>query len=115
MKGNGGVLSTAEDMYKWHVALLGEKILSEYAKQSFYKKHMREGVNASSFYGYGWAIFPTSRDTELIAHNGGNGIFFADFLSYLDEKVTIIILTNEAGRSNDMIASDIARIIFKQD
>jgi len=115
LKGNGGILSTAEDMYKWHLALLNEKILSENAKQSFYKKHIREGVNASSFYSYGWAVFPTSRNTELIAHNGSNGVFFADFLRYLDEKVTIIIMTNEADRLNERLTSQIASIIFNQE
>lgn len=31
--GNGGILSTAEDMYKWHKALMTEKILSNAAKE----------------------------------------------------------------------------------
>ena len=28
LKGNGGILSTTEDLYKWHIALLTDKILS---------------------------------------------------------------------------------------
>jgi CubicO group peptidase (beta-lactamase class C family) len=40
-------------------------------------RHVQEGENADSYYGYGWAIFQTPRNTRLIAHNGGNSIFAA--------------------------------------
>jgi len=114
LKGNGGILSTTEDLYKWHLALLGNTILSSEAKKKYYTKHIKEGNNASSHYGYGWAIFPTPRNTELIAHNGGNGIFFADFWRYLAEDITIIILTNKSTNYSEVIASQIAGLILKE-
>ncbi|MCD2259199.1 serine hydrolase domain-containing protein [Psychroserpens luteolus] len=113
LKGNGGILSTVEDMYKWHQALLGNTILSQASKSKMYTKHIEEGQGAQSHYGYGWAIFPTPRNTELIAHNGGNGIFFADFWRYLDEDITIIMMTNHANRGYDMLTSQLAGIILK--
>ena len=33
LKGNGGILSTVEDLYKWHLALLNDRILSSEAKK----------------------------------------------------------------------------------
>ena len=113
LKGNGGILSSVEDLYKWHLALLGEKILSNKAKDKYYKPYIKEGENSNSFYAYGWAIFPTSRGTKLITHNGGNGIFFADFWRYLEEQVTVIVLTNNSNSYNEIIASQIAAIILK--
>ncbi len=115
LKGNGGILSTTGDMYKWHRALLGNGVLSETSKSKMYSKHIREGEDAQSYYGYGWAIFPTSRNTELIAHNGGNGIFFADFWRYLEEDVTIMVMTNQANRGYDELALQLARIILDPD
>ncbi len=115
LKGNGGILSTVEDMYLWHRALLKHDILNEAAKKMFYTKHTEEGEGSGSYYGYGWAIFPTPRNTELIAHNGGNGIFFADFWRYLDEQVTIIILTNQANRLSERMASNLARLVRNPD
>lgn len=112
LKGNGGILSTTEDMYKWHLALLGEKVLSKEAKKKYYAKHIEEGEGSGSYYGYGWAIFPTSRNTNLIAHNGGNGIFFADFWRYLTEDITIFIVTNRSSSYADIVASQIAGIIL---
>lgn len=34
LKGNGGILSTTEDLYKWHKALQSKLILSDEAKQN---------------------------------------------------------------------------------
>ncbi len=110
--GNGGILSTVGDMYKWHKALSGNKILNDSAKAKFYKRHIEEGEGAGSFYGYGWALFPTKRNTWLTAHNGGNGVFFADFWRFRDEKITIIMLTNEGRREIERIPSEIAKSIF---
>ena len=76
LKGNGGILSTTVDLYKWHLALKGNHVLSEEAKEKYYKKHVAESADESSFYGYGWAIFPSQNKGDLIAHNGGNGVFF---------------------------------------
>nr|WP_321236451.1 serine hydrolase domain-containing protein [uncultured Psychroserpens sp.] len=115
LKGNGGVLSTVEDMYRWHQALSGTKILSKASKTKMYTKHVEEGEGAQSHYGYGWAIFPTPRNTNLIAHNGGNGIFFADFWRYLTEDITIIMMTNHANRGYDVLTSQLAGIILRPD
>jgi len=109
---NGGILSTVEDMYKWHLALQGDKILSEKAKQLYYTPHVREGENAESFYGYGWAIFTTPHNTKLVAHNGGNTIFSADFLRYVDEDVVVIAMANTSGQPAWKVSNTIARIVF---
>jgi CubicO group peptidase (beta-lactamase class C family) len=47
LRGNGGIHSTAGDMYRWHVALEGEAILSKAAKEKFFKPHVAEGPGAS--------------------------------------------------------------------
>ncbi len=115
LKGNGGILSNVEDMYLWHKALLSDKILNAAAKEKLYGRHVKEGPGAETFYGYGWAIFPTPRKTWLITHNGGNGIFFCDVLRFLDEKVVIIYQTNAAQRGLGDLAFLLARMVFNAD
>ena len=46
-------------------------------------------------------------------HNGTNRIFYADFHRYLDERVTIISLSNRANQSFTSINREIARLIFE--
>jgi len=112
LRANGGILSTLPDMYQWHMALKGEKILNKNAKKLYYSPYVPEDEEGHSHYGYGWAIFETSRNTRLIAHNGGNTIFAADFLRYLDENVVIVVFSNTAGKPAFRISKVIARIVF---
>jgi hypothetical protein len=112
LRANGGILSTVGDLYKWHVALQGETILDAAAKEAYYKPHVAEGEGAPTHYGYGWSIATTPRRTRLIAHNGGNRIFSADFLRYIDEDVAIIVLANTSGKSAWTVSEVLAKIAF---
>jgi CubicO group peptidase (beta-lactamase class C family) len=94
LRANGGLLSTVGDMHRWHAALLGTSALSEESKRKMFTPHAAEDPSGSSHYGYGWAVSRTPRDTRLIAHNGGNGYFFADFLRYVDDGAVVILATN---------------------
>jgi len=112
LRGNGGILSTVGDMYKWHIALEGDKVLGPEEKKLLYFPHVKEGEDAESFYGYGWAIFTTRRNTKLVAHNGGNPYFSADFLRYVDEDVVVIVLANTNGYRAWKVSEGLARVVF---
>ena len=112
LKGNGGILSTVEDLYKWHVALLSDKILSKEAKQKYYRPKLRADEDANSYYAYGWDVHKTRRNTNLIQHNGTNRIFYADFYRFLDEGTTIILLSNKAHQNFVETNLEISKIIF---
>lgn len=106
--GNGGILSTAGDMARWHEALLGDEILDAAAKEKYFGRQIEEGAGATTFYGYGWAIFPGPDDGTLITHNGGNGIFFADFLWFVEEDLMIYMATNQATLDNELVGFALA-------
>lgn len=93
LKGNGGIHSTPGDMFKWYQALKSHKIISKESFEKLTKPHVREGRSASH-YGYGWAIYQSDRNTKIISHNGGNSIFFHDFIWLPEEDVVIILFTN---------------------
>ena len=56
LRGNGGIHSTIGDMYRWHLALNADQILSSQAKEKYFAPHADEG-SGDSFYGYGWVRF----------------------------------------------------------
>jgi len=115
LKGNGGIHSTAEDMVKWHNALMGNTILSEDAKNKMYTAHVREG-NSDVFYGYGYTIRRPYDDQKLLVkHNGGNGIFFADYLRFIDDNLVIFLATNAVDSKFDYFGFEIADIINIKD
>lgn len=94
IRGAGGMLSTLGDLYRWHLALKKDEILSAEAKSKIFSPHVK--MEDNMFYGYGWSLQKTPRGTNLIEHNGGDGIFFADFRRYVDENVVVIGFANDA-------------------
>ncbi len=114
-RASGGMLSTVNDLYAWHEALLGDEILDQKAKSKYYFPQNPVRIDDVQSSGYGWRIIKTTRQTTVIAHNGWNGRFYSDFLRYLDEKVTIIMLSNKYRKGNQSIPYEIAKCIFWKD
>ncbi len=114
LKGNGGILSDAEDLFKWHTALLGNAILDEKAKEKYFYPHTPEDASGESFYAYGWVHMPFGPDRTAIWHNGGNGVFFTDFWRFVQEDIAVIVLSNKyRGAKDDIIAEKISTIILQ--
>ncbi|MEV0949415.1 serine hydrolase domain-containing protein [Promicromonospora sp. NPDC050249] len=71
LRGNGGLLSTPRDMFRWHVALLGDVVLDEDAKRELFEPRVREEPD-ETYYAYGWVV-DDPEDPSILWHNGGNG------------------------------------------
>ena len=110
--GKGDIYSTVEDLFTWHLALENNKEMKEETKQLMETAHIPENDEKTSFYGYGWAIFNSSSDSKIVTHNGSNGIYFADFIRYVDDDLVIIALSNVIlNHQSENVASEIASII----
>ncbi|HEX8251160.1 MAG TPA: serine hydrolase [Pyrinomonadaceae bacterium] len=112
LKGNGGILSTTGDLFKWDQALLTDKILSKEAKEKYYRPALRQDEIGNSFYAYGWDVLKTDRNTRRVWHNGTNRVFYADFYRFIDEGVTIILMTNKSLNSFNDTGSVISKMVF---
>ena len=111
LKGNGGILSTAEDMLRWDQALLTDRVLSENARAKMFHPKLRQGEDSNAYYAYGWDVHRTPRKTTYYWHNGSNGIFYADFYRFIDEGTTVIVLTNKSN-GLERIGREITRALF---
>lgn len=111
--GKGDIHSTVEDMYKWHVALKNNVVLDLKTRLVQETPYVAENDKKTSFYGYGWAISQTNRDTKIVAHNGSNGLYFADFVRFIDDEVVVIYITNAfLGPESENVAREIGKMIF---
>ena len=111
LRANGGILSTVRDMHHWYLALKNRTVLSAPAKQKYFAPHVKEYADGNSYYGYGWVIQKTARGTDLIWHNGGNGIYNA-FMGFEPENDLVIIASsNIAGKISDTYAERIEQIL----
>jgi CubicO group peptidase (beta-lactamase class C family) len=110
LRGNGGIHSTLGDLYRWHLALEGSSVLSEEARGKAFTTHVAEGPAGESHYGYGWSIGRAPWGGRLIAHDGGNGIFSADFRRYVDDGLVVITASNVSESKAFEVSSSLARI-----
>lgn len=111
--GKGDIHSTIEDLYKWHIALKNNVVLASETRLVQETPYVAENDKMTSFYGYGWAISQSNRDTKIVAHNGSNGLYFADFVRFIDDDVVVIYITNAfLGSESEIVAREIGKMIF---
>jgi CubicO group peptidase (beta-lactamase class C family) len=111
LRGNGGIHSTLADLARWERVLEGEGgLLSAAARKKLFTAWTPEGPGADSFYGYGWALFPTPRGGRLIAHDGGNRIYSFDFRRYLDDGLLVLAFSNTSEVKAFRLTEDVARL-----
>jgi CubicO group peptidase (beta-lactamase class C family) len=109
--GNGGILSTTGDMYRWHLALLGDKVLSESVKKKMF-------TPVENDYGYGWDIL--ERDIGLlIQHDGGSSLGSSSELRrYLDAGIVTMLFCNQSfGQMTlmEVVGDKIETLVFGGD
>ncbi len=99
LKSNGGLLMSANDIAHYY-KFIKSNLVSEVNKQKMYTKYIRED-NTSEFYrGYGWGILDTNKGL-VATHNGGNDIFFADFVYLIEQDLFIFLASNAYRKSQD--------------
>lgn len=103
----GAIYSTVEDMILWDQALYGDKILSKKSKDEMFTPG-REN------YGYGWFI-DKKFNRKRVRHSGGGNGFNHQLHRYIDDKVTILVLSNYGFVNSFKINEDIARIVFDEE
>jgi len=106
----GALLSTAEDLVKWDAALYTKKLLKKSSlRQMWSAVTTKDGSVAPFGYGFGWFI-DSYHGHRIVQHSGGTMGFSSTIYRFVDDRLTIIILTNHADRINDQMAIDIAGI-----
>ncbi len=112
LRGNGGLHTTLADMVAWHRSLSTDAVLSADARAKFFKPYVAEGPAGLSYYAYGWAVSKTARGTTLVQHNGGNGIFVAEFLRFVDEDTMLFLTSTDAGMKATPVVEPLEHILF---
>ena len=96
LRGNGGMLTTARDMFRWHRVLTGGTVLSTAAKQKLFAPHVRV-PEVDGAYGYGWVVID-SDDDRFAWHDGGNDWSLATVAEFHRNKTMVFWVSNQAYR-----------------
>ncbi|RYF97458.1 MAG: class A beta-lactamase-related serine hydrolase, partial [Chitinophagaceae bacterium] len=93
---SGGFLSTSTDMIRWEKAIREKKII---LKKENWAKLWTPFIKTSSnkdseeHYGYGWFV-DNYKGHKLVHHGGANVGFRSEYAQFVNDGLTIIILTN---------------------
>jgi CubicO group peptidase (beta-lactamase class C family) len=112
LRGNGGLHTTLGDMLAWHRALDSDVVLSREARARYFKPYVAEGPAERSFYAYGWAVSKTPRGTTVVQHNGGNGIYVAEFMRFQEEDAMLFLTSTNAEMKASPVVQILERILF---
>ena len=111
LRGNGGLHTTLADMVRWNAALQGNAVLTAASRESYFRPRVAEGPGARSRYAFGWAVETTPHGT-LVAHNGGNGVYVAEFLRFVDSSVMVFLASTVAELPATPVVPALTRIVF---
>lgn len=111
----GDVTSTVSDMHRYNQAINNHVLLSEQATNKMQTGYMKSAPFGVANYGYGWHVIDNkiTFDHKMIQHGGGLAGHKAEFSRFIDDDLTIIILTNNQGKTKlGTISREIASIVF---
>ena len=106
VRGDGGIYSTLNDLYKWNMALINYKLLpKEYLDEAWSSGTLNNGKKTN--YGFGWSLGDKNKP-KAVSHSGGWVGFTTFLFNEIETKSGYIILTNN---SSDNL-SDIKKAII---
>ncbi len=112
--GAGAMYSTTKDLYKWERSFYTDTVLSQASKNAMFTPTIMAGLSGSEgYYGYGWYI-DTHCGRDRHVHAGGFSGFRSIIARYPGEQLVVIALSNITGVSIELIAKDLAAIVFRE-
>ena len=108
LRPSGAFLSTVLDLAKWDAELDANRILREDSRRLMWTPvTVNDGRTAP--YGFGWHV-ESLKGKLRVRHGGGLPGFAAEFMKYVDDRLTVIVLTNGDDVDLPSIASGIAAL-----
>jgi CubicO group peptidase (beta-lactamase class C family) len=113
---SGGFLSTSSDMIKWAKVIRDEKnILKKDNWRELWQPFIKSSdkVESKAYYGFGWVI-DEYNGHKFVGHGGANIGFRSTFMRFVNDDLSIIILTNTDEADPASIAKTLADYYFRK-
>ncbi len=110
--GDKGIYSNIHDLYKWDRAITNGKLLPDSIWQEAFE-YTRLHNNRTARYGLGWRL-QSYLDNHVVHHPGRWNGFRTSFKRFIDDDVTLILLTNNSRDITHMI-NRIQSIVFHKE
>jgi CubicO group peptidase (beta-lactamase class C family) len=103
---SGALYSTTEDLYIWDRALYSEELINNKSKEKMFTEFKDN-------YGFGWGIVNVFNH-KMIAHSGEIDGSTSNISRFINDDITIIILSNFEHTPINRINKDLIAIIFNE-
>jgi CubicO group peptidase (beta-lactamase class C family) len=110
---DGSLYFSILDLAKWDAALYTDRLLKRSDLQQMWTiASLRDGKPNSGHYGFGW--FVESRNGHrMVEHEGQWQGFETQISRYVDDRLTVVVLTNLDSAEPQRIADAVAAIYFR--
>jgi CubicO group peptidase (beta-lactamase class C family) len=108
LRPSGAFLSTALDLAKWDAALYTDKILKQDTLSQMWMP-VKLNSGATHPYGFGWEL-STVGGHKLVHHGGSLPGFRAQISRFVEDKLSVVVLTNGDNADPNRIALGIAAL-----
>ena len=107
---DGSLYFSVLDLAKWDAVLYTEKLLKRSSfEQMWTPAKLKTGRPNKDGYGFGWFI-EERQGHCVISHNGAWQGFETTIARYVNDQLTVVMLTNLAGATLDVIAEHVAEM-----
>lgn len=107
---DGSLYFSILDLAKWDAALYTDRLLKKSSlAQMWTVAPLRNGRPNAGHYGYGWFI-ETEDGHRVIEHEGEWQGFETQISRYVDDELTVVVLTNLADSKPGLIAHGVAKL-----
>ena len=108
LRPSGAFLSTVLDLAKWDAMLNSDRVLTGSTRRQMWTPvTLNDGK--SHPYGFGWEL-ASLKDRKQVQHGGSMPGFRSQFVRFVDDRLTIIVLTNAEDVDRDEIVHGIAAL-----
>ncbi len=109
VRGDGGIYSTLDDLYKWNMALANHTIISKaYLDEAWSPGILNNGEKTR--YGFGWFLEEDTTKPQMVSHSGGWVGFVTFLFNEVETKSGFIVLSNNSGENFGDIMRGISSI-----
>lgn len=107
--GSRGMLSHAEDLYRWQHMLFGGGLLKPAVLSRFWdnRKEVPEGASA-----YGWAVQQSPEGRPMLKHSSQADGYACQLLYDQHEQLLIVLLANQYNRQVEVLGGQLLRMLY---
>lgn len=121
---DGGILSTADDLLKWDIALTDNKIITNESKNKMIEP-LALNNGEVNHYGFGWdlnsnsstsvfnLLFGNNKNDKIVSHTGALAGFAAYNQYDTDKDIYFIILSNQKRPELFNLKDDVNKALYK--